>query len=321
MIVNRIVPVSPAHPANSQPVALERALNPQPLFPAAPPIPSAHALVVHWNRPERCRQTVLAFLACPNLTVIVLDNGSDHAALARLKQILPRTAGLIALGRNRGWGAALNVGLSRWLDSGTGDFCFVSAHDALPQPGCLINLIAGMQAHPRLGILAPQYQKPEVGVFTPMRGPRLRQVEPLPPGRVQLVDFAHGTLTLYRRQCLRQIGLFDERYFAYGDEMDLSLRARHCGWEVGQLWGAVVVNPETSVPRPAVNYLCCRNALLLAARHGAFPLAVIRAFLVVLNSIRLWFIPPARRRPMDNPTQRLKAVWSFLKGEFGAPPT
>ena len=36
---------------------------------------------------------------------------------------------------------------------------------------------------------------------------------------------------LFRRECLEDVGLFDERYFAYGDEMEIGLRAARHGWK------------------------------------------------------------------------------------------
>ena len=50
---------------------------------------------------------------------------------------------------------------------------------------------------------------------------------------------------LVRRQCLDEIGLFDQRYFAYGDEHDLGARAVRHGWKVVLVWGSIVTNPAT----------------------------------------------------------------------------
>jgi GT2 family glycosyltransferase len=51
------------------------------------------------------------------------------------------------------------------------------------------------------------------------------------------MDFIHGTLILFRRDWLKQTGLFDERYFAHGNEYNLVLRAHKEGWKVVILWG------------------------------------------------------------------------------------
>src|SRR3546814_8168876 len=64
--------------------------------------------------------------------------------------------------------------------------------------------------------------------------------------------FAHRTL-------LREVGLFDERYFAYCEEADLALRAKAQGWETGLVRGATVVNPHMGTPSRTVDYLQLRN--------------------------------------------------------------
>ena len=127
-----------------------------------------------------------------------------------------------------------------------------------------------MRANSEFGMVCPQYENGELYVFSPIRGPRVLPCVSGKPGMVGKTDFIAGTLMLFRRNCLKQTGLFDERYFAYGDEFDLALRARENGWEVGVVWGAIVVNPGTSVTRPVVTYLCTRATLLLARDYGGF---------------------------------------------------
>jgi hypothetical protein len=90
------------------------------------------------------------------------------------------------------------------------------------------------------------------------------------------VDYPHGTLLAIRRDAAAEIGLFDERFFAYCEEADLGIRARSAGWEVGLVWGAVVANgrpPRADVAR----YLQLRNTLLLLEKHFGRRRAVARA--------------------------------------------
>src|SRR3546814_11219572 len=81
--------------------------------------------------------------------------------------------------------------------------------------------------------------------------------------------FAHRTLLL-------EVGLFDERYFAYCEEADLALRAKAQGWETGLVRGAIVVNPHMGTPSRTVDYLQLRNTLLLVREHSGRYHATIR---------------------------------------------
>ena len=54
---------------------------------------------------------------------------------------------------------------------------------------------------------------------------------------------------MLRRDCLDEVGLFDERYFSYCEEADLALRARRAGWKVGLVRGARVQNIHLGLRR------------------------------------------------------------------------
>src|SRR6516162_5514178 len=89
--------------------------------------------ILHWNRPVECLRTVNAFRAqgVP-LKIQVIDNHSEPDALRSLTVRLPADVRLITLGENKGWGGAFNLVLQEWLATQGSDFCFVSAHDAIP---------------------------------------------------------------------------------------------------------------------------------------------------------------------------------------------
>jgi len=278
--------------------------------------------ILHWNRPEECARTVELFLReVPVQSITIIDNGSAKEKLARLQELLPAGVNLLTLAKNLGWGGGHNAGLRQWLNAGEPDFCAVSAHDALLQPACLTGLIKALRTHPSYGMLCPQYNTGEVGVFSPIRGPRVSPGVQGESGSIQAMDFIHGTLMVFRRECLQQIGLFDERYFAYGDEYDLALRARKKGWKVGMVWGAIVINPGTWVARPVITYLYTRANLLLARDHGSWLAAAARAFLVLANSLLMWLRPQAAKDGLSNPSARFRAVRDFYTGRFGPPPT
>jgi GT2 family glycosyltransferase len=284
--------------------------------------PSLRILILHWNRTEECERTIGLFIKeVPPSAITVIDNNSTPANIEKLKRLLPAGVALVALEKNLGWGGGLNVGLKHWLEKETGEFSAVSAHDALPEMGCLAKLVKAMRENPKLGMICPQYDTGEIGVFSPIRGPRVIPGTPGPAGSVCHMDFIHGTLMLFRRDCLKQIGLFDERYFAYGDEYDLALRARKKGWRTGMLWGATVINPGTSVARPVVTYLCTRGTLLLARDHGGRLAAFIRAALIVMNSLKMGLTPLKKRNAFCHPKARLATVRDFYLGRFGAPPS
>ncbi len=244
--------------------------------------------VVHWNQPDSCVATVNAFCAqgIP-LRVTVLDNDSEAAAFQRLQEKLDPAVTIVRLDDNKGWGGALNVILRRWVRSPGSSYCLISAHDAMPEPDCLRLLLAAAEADPRIGIACPQYPEPFITRLSRWHGVHPETVAPQASGSAQAVDVPHGTLMLVRRECLDEIGLFDQRYFAYGDEHELGARALRRGWKVVMVWGSIVTNPATWTESAWRSYLFARNSLFLVHDYFGRTAAILRALLILANTLRL----------------------------------
>jgi N-acetylglucosaminyl-diphospho-decaprenol L-rhamnosyltransferase len=253
--------------------------------------------------------------------LVVVDNGSPPEDVAAVRAGLPN-AEVVELGRNAGFGPAANAGLARWLAGGphVGEWVVVCPHDAVPEPGCLEALVVAAEARPRAGLASAEYgdgerlARPVVDRYF---GGILRPTERRPGW--EPAGHPHGTLLLARRACLEEVGLFDERYFAYCEEADLGERARRAGWEVGIVWGAVVRNPGMSSEVGVPEYLMLRNSLLLVRSHfGRYP-AFIRFTMAAWSTVRgvLW---PDRRPPFWHLQGRRLAMRDFLQGRYGPPP-
>ena len=274
-------------------------------------------LVVHWNQPEACARTVSAFLDQGlALEVTVIDNNSFPELFQRLKSIIDPRVTLVRLSENRGWGGALNLALRDWLRHETGSYCLISAHDALPESDCVSLLLSAVERDVRVGIACPQYPEPIITSLSRWHGVQPKAARPGERGLSQEIDVPHGTVLLVRRECLQEIGLFDPRYFAYGDEHELGARAVRKGWKVVIVWGAVVVNPTTSTENAWRSYLFARNSLLLVHDYFGGWAATLRALLILANTIRLGLL---QRRPLAL-RARCRGVWDYLTGHMGRPP-
>jgi len=253
------------------------------------------------------------------LDIRVIDNASEPAAIQALTQTLPSDVKLIQMTENRGWGGAFNVVLRKWLQTEGGELCFISAHDALPASGSLPMLVASMQADSSLGIVCPEYGESVVPRFSHLRYVRIMPVRRRTSGTVESVDLPNGTLLLFRRQCLEEIGLFDERYFAYGDEHEIGLRARRHHWKVAIVWGSVVLNPGTWTASTTRSYLFTRNSLLIIRSYAGWWAAILRLLLMAPKTLLMWIAPPKDGFPFSA-RARLAGMHDFILGRFGAPP-
>ncbi|MGI8664237.1 MAG: glycosyltransferase family 2 protein [Acidimicrobiales bacterium] len=275
------------------------------------PIP---VVLVHRDQPERLRDTVAAFKAqTVPVRVVVVDNGS-----ASQPGSLGDDVEVIEAGANVGFGPGANIGLRWFLEHPElGELVAVAPHDALPAPDSLERIAASFADRARAGLACADYGDGATPIVDPyfggILGPATVEEGWEPAGH------PHGTLLVARRACLEEIGLFDERYFAYCEEADLGLRAADLDWEVGLVRGAMVENPNLHGAVGAVSYLQLRNTLLLVREHSGCYHAFIRYQLALLQ-LASGAVSPSRRDPYWHVEGKVRALLDFARHRFGPPP-
>ena len=287
-------------------------------------------VLVHWNQPARLAATLDAFRdQGVDVHLLVVDNASTAAVRDDLTEL---TGGgdveLLAQDRNLGFGPAANVGFRRALAAHDDEWIALAPHDALPDRGTLAAMIELIEAEElrsqrRIGLACADVGDGHLPVVDPYFGGMTIVAPdrtPAPPGgRWEPADYPHGTLLLARRDCLLDIGLFDERYFAYCEEADLGLRATAAGWGVGLTRGVSVRNPTMRSGSPVVDYLMHRNTLLLVREWSGRYHAGIR-LLIAVGQLVAGFRRPSPHQLAFSPRGRLLGMRDFLLGRFGPPP-
>jgi GT2 family glycosyltransferase len=278
-------------------------------------------VIVHWNQAHACLETIDRFAAqAVPIEFVVVDNGSTAAQLDVLRKGVVERAmvTLVEAGENLGFGPGANMGLRRWLADPTApEWALLSPHDVDPAPDCLSQLAAGLAPEPMAGLACADVGDGETPMIDPYFGGVTR------PAAVdhgwEPADYPHGTLMALRRACVEEIGLFDERYFAYCEEADLGLRARARGWQVGLVRGALVKNTHLGSSVAAVDYLQQRNTLLLVREMSGRYHAFIR---MCITALHLWsgWRHPESRPPVFDARARVRGVVDHLRGRTGPPP-
>lgn len=281
------------------------------------PHPPVSVVVIHRNRADAIERTVAAFASQTVPTeVIVVDNGSDAATVDRLPDLVG-DADLVATGANLGFGPGGNVGIRRWLRDHDTTWLAIAPHDALPEPDTLERMLDALAERPTVGLASADVGDGKVPVIDPYLG--TIEAEPTVDEGFEESGYPHGTLMLVRRACIEEVGLFDERYFAYCEESELALRAKARGWGCGLIRGATVRNPGMSASIERVAYLQLRNTLLMLREHFGRRHAWFRIG-VALVQIPAGMVHPPARGLHWSPAGRLKAVRDYVRGRFGAPP-
>lgn len=248
--------------------------------------------------------------------VVVVDNGSRPDAIGHLRAHLPQTP-LLTQGANTGFGPAANAGFRHLLAMPHLSYLVVAPHDARPHEGCLADMVDLLDRRPAIGLVSADVGDEEVPLMDRYLGAITM------PARTaagwEPSDYPHGTLLMARRECLLDVGLFDERYFAYCEEADLGMRATRAGWGVGLLRGARVTNTSMRSGSAAVDYLQQRNTLLLLREHFGRYNAFIRSSIAIGELV--WGLArPSARPPLFSPSARVRALLDFLTRRLGPPP-
>lgn len=272
-------------------------------------------VVVHWNQPERCARTLEQLRRQQvDAHVVVIDNGSEAGSVDHFRSLADE---VVETGTNLGFGTGANIGLRLWLTEGDTEWCAVLPHDALPETGVIARILAEGALHPEAGLLCADVGDQASPTIDPFMGP-------LPgPAAVrdgfESVDYPHGTLMLVRRRCATEVGLFDERYFAYNEEADLGIRVRAAGWEVGLIRGAMVENPGQGNVTAVIDYLMLRNTIVMLREHFGLWNATFRTILAS-GQLVLGLVRKRRRAPWFNAEARVLAIRHAWSKRMGPPP-
>ena len=274
-------------------------------------------VVVHRNRAEQIGHTVDAFRSQTVPTeVTVVDNGSEAPAMAALARLTGDTE-LILTGKNLGFGPGANIGLRRFLQRGAGEWVALAPHDAVPNPDTIERMLTAVADKPQVGLMSADVGDNARPIIQPFLGSI--DAEPTATRGFDRSDYPHGTLMMCRRSFLSEVGLFDERYFAYCEEAELGIRAAKAGWWCGVVRGAEVRNPGMGSSVERVAYLQLRNTLLMLREHFGLKNSLFR-MAVALVQIPVGLVHAPARGLHWSVRGRLFAVWDHLLGRYGPPP-
>lgn len=237
-------------------------------MPAGTVRPDVSVVIVHRQTPrelELCLEGLARAREHVAAQLILVDQGGAEAALAEARQ---RHLWLEVLrdGSDRGYAASNNLGLAR----ATGRYLMLLNADVVLPPDGLAKLIGWLDAHPRAGYAGPRLLLPD-GTLDPacrrsfptplvslyrLAGlarlwPRSRvfgryNLAYLPEDQPAPVEAVVGACMLVRREAAEAVGLLDETYFMYGEDLDWNLRMHAAGWQGWYVPDVVAVHYKRS---------------------------------------------------------------------------
>jgi hypothetical protein len=242
------------------------------------------AVVLNWCGEDDSRACLGSLLAADYraLTLLLVDNGSPDGSGERLHAAFPGIA-YLQTGANLGYTGGNNRGIAWALEAGA-EHVLVLNNDTVVERDAVTCLVDAATAGPGVGAVAPKilyFDAPDRiwfggGEFSPLRGAgvhqrqRERDVPGADPG-VRDITFVTGCCCLLSAEALRRVGGFAEDFFAYVEDVELSLRLSRAGYRLLYQPAARVlhrVSPGAPTPPSAFQILHRdRNRRRLARRH------------------------------------------------------
>jgi glycosyltransferase involved in cell wall biosynthesis len=242
---------------------------------------------------------------------MVVDNGSRDDTVERVRTDFPNAA-VFALPENRGFAGGNNVGIRAALDAGAEGVLLLN-NDARVAPNFLPPLLAAISSVPRCAAASSavfRLDRPDLldVAYAEVRFDRRSVVQIIGvnalPGEGfdtrREVEVAVGTSLLLRAEALREVGLLDEAYFAYHEDVDWCLRARRAGWRIVWEPHSRVLHRGSASTKAAARRPPDPIAPWEEQLPNAEPLPwnPVRAYLGARNLVRLLrtYATPAERR-------------------------
>jgi GT2 family glycosyltransferase len=244
-------------------------------------------VVVAYGSPEPLRRTLTALDA--RHPVVVVDNSSSEATRQVCEELGAR---YLDPGRNVGFAAGVNIGIDSLRPART-DVLLLNP-DAVISSDQIDDLQHCLRADGRTAAVSPSLVSPATNqsqrVMWPFPSPSYAWLTAIGLGRFsRRADFLIGAVLLLRAEAVTGIGVLDERYFLYAEEVDWQLRAHRAGWRVRhcpEITGAHVGAGTGGDPewRDAMFHASAER--FIRKWYGARGWASFRAAVVVREAVR-----------------------------------
>lgn len=296
-------------------------------------------IILNWNGWQDTLECLdsLVKITYPNYKVIILDNNSTNESVEKIKNWIVNNKSVIdykLLINNYNFGfAGGNNPCIKYAVENKSDYILLLNNDTVVDPGFLEKLVKAGESDKNFGIIGPKiyYEKDKKriwfggGYFDWLSGSRhleFNKIDDKPSDEtIKEINFMTGCCLLVRRETVEKIGLMNEDFFLYYEDVEWSIRAKKFGYKIiyapsSHIWHKVSrsVKPKTN---PAAHYYHIRNILLLSKLHA--PKIMIcgiyawGAFQYFKQVIKIIFFPSKN----EISKMIMSGVKDFYRGRFG----
>lgn len=207
------------------------------------PLPKVTVIVLNWCG-EKVTTDCLESLAhsdYPALDVLLVDNASPDGSGERLHESYPELP-YLQTGENLGYAGGNNRGID-WALAHGADLVLILNNDTVVHPRMISRLVAALESHPEAGAVAPKILRHDApdriwiagGVLSKVKAVGLHRREGMVDDctadrGTEAVTFISGCCMLITADALQEVGGFNEGFFAYIEDVELSIRLMKKGY-------------------------------------------------------------------------------------------
>jgi GT2 family glycosyltransferase len=284
-------------------------------------------VILNWNRKKdtlECLKSLEGLSTKHKVQIIVVDNASTDDSRKvidkKLKKLNKKdnfSCELIRNKENLGFAAGNNVGMRHAVAHGA-DYVLLLNNDTLVDKKLVDELVSVAKSKKKAGLLSPKiyfaegfefhkekYKKKDLGKVIWYAGGKIdwdnvygknHGVDEIDKGqydKIEETDFVTGACMLIRKEAIEDVGFFDEKYYMYLEDADLSVRMKKNGWQVlyappAHLWHKVA--QSSAIGSKLNDYFIIRNRLLFGMGYASVrtKFALYRESLRLLLNGRKW---------------------------------
>ncbi|KAB0672329.1 glycosyltransferase family 2 protein [Oryzomonas sagensis] len=283
-------------------------------------------IIPNWNGIEHIEECLLSVgqQRFKDFDVVVVDNASTDRSVQFIHEHFPGVK-VVALADNLGFSAGVNCGIRASI----GKFVVLLNNDTVVAPNWLENLVKAIQDNPNVSIFASKllnyYDRGVIDsagdALDLSLGP-YKIGEYQPKGQFSESRFIFGACGgggCYRREIFDQIGAFDEDFFAYFEDIDLSFRANWAGIRTLFVPDAVIYHKiaatsgASSANKDRFDILRRRNFIFLVIKNYSLPLLARHLPFIMLGHVAQFLRNISQRRWRV----AFETQWMILNGLSG----
>ncbi len=277
-------------------------------------------VILNWKQPDLTIECLKSLAKCKGkeykVYPMVVDNGSSDESVGKLRKF-DTSLKILETGKNLGFAGGNNVGIKYSLENGA-DYIVILNNDTELQTNLITYLLKTIEKNDDIGIVSPKmyfakgyefhkdrYKKSELGKVIWYAGGILdwknvygtnRGVDEVDKGQYEKskeIDFATGACMMVRSKALKEVGLFNEKYYLYMEDVELSERMKKKDWKImyepkATLWHKV--SQSSGIGSDLNDYFITRNRLMFGFKYAKMrtKLALLRESLRLFIFGRYW---------------------------------